>query len=187
LLETLIYANATQATQPGLPSTGSMETLVIFLAIIAIIVARRIARGIYGRRYSTGRVLFLPVFYVLLTLVFVIFLNLGDTDIYYTLLLIPAGAVMGLRIGGGISFFMKNGEVYYRRSPVILIIWLASYVSRILLEVLYPTNRTIAFAVDVVLALTAGLIIGEAVHLIQGRRSFNPAPEKEEDRFVINQ
>jgi len=187
LLEALIYTNATQANQPGLPSTGSMETLVIFLAIIAIIVARRIARGIYGRRYSTGRVLFLPVFYVLLTLVFVIFLNLGDTDIYYTLLLIPAGAVVGLRIGGGISFFMKNGEVYYRRSPAILIIWLASYVSRILLEVLYPTNRTIAFAVDVVLALTAGLIIGEAVHLIQGRRSFNPAPEKEEDRFVINQ
>ena len=75
-----------------------METLVIFLAIIAIIVARRIARGIYGRRYSTGRVLFLPVFYVLLTLVFVIFLNLGDTDIYYTLLLIPAGAVMDQRV-----------------------------------------------------------------------------------------
>ncbi len=178
---------AANAVQPAATPAGSFETLVIFLAIIAIIVARRIIRGIYGRRYSTGRVMFLPVFYVLLTLAFVLFLNLGDTEIYYTLLLIPAGALMGLRIGGGISFFMRNGEVYYRRSPIILIIWLASYVSRILLEILYPTNRTIVFAVDVALALTAGLIIGEAIHIIRGRRDFNPVPEKEEERFVINQ
>lgn len=186
MLETLIHAAAAQTIQPGATSAGSIETLVIFLAIIAIIVARRIVRGVYGRRYSTGRVLFLPVFYVLLTLAFVIFLNIGDTEIYYTLLLIPAGALLGLRIGGGISFFTKNGEVYYKRSPIILVIWLVSYVSRIILEFLYPTNRTIILAVDIVLALTAGLIIGEAVHLIQGRRDFIPAPEVEEDRFVIN-
>ncbi len=174
------------ATQ-GSPNPGSYEGLAIFLAIFVIIIARRIIRGIYGRRYSTGRVLFLPVFYIILTLVFVLFVDSGNHYFYYILLLIPAGLVAGLRFGGGARFFLKNGEVYYKRSPYIMVFWLASYIARIVLLFLYPTNLVVAFAVDAVLAITAGLIVGEAVHLIEGRRAFSPQPEEENERFVINQ
>ncbi len=179
-------AGAFTATQ-GSPIPGSYGDLAIFLAIIALIVVRRIIRGIYGRRYSTGRVLFLPVFYIVLTLAFVLFLDSGNQYFYYILLLIPAGLVAGLRVGGGASFFLKNGEVYYKRSPYIMVFWLVSYIARLILLFLYPTNLEIAFAVDAVLAITAGLIVGEAIHLIEGRKAFKPQMEDENERFVINQ
>lgn len=180
-----IYASALTGPNPN-QNFGSIEELAVILILISLVVVRRIVRGVYGRRYSTGRVLFLPAFYIFLTLVFVIFLNLGDSYIYYTLLLIPAGALAGLRVGGGATFFMKNGEVYYKRSPFILIFWLISYIARLLLDFYFPTNVTVAFAIDVVLALTAGLIVGEAIHLIKGRKDFKPQAQSEEG-FVINQ
>lgn len=174
-------------TTQASPSPGSFEGLAIFLVIIALILVRRIIRGIYGRRYSTGRVLFLPVFYILLTMAFVLFIDLGDRNLYYTLLLMPAGIVIGLRIGGGASFFLKNGEVYYKRSPYIMTVWLASYIARLILLFLYPDNLTIAFAVDAVLSATAGVIVGEAVHLVRGRKAFNAQSENGTEGFVINQ
>ena len=180
-----IVTGSAAQTYPFTPT--SYSGLGIFLVFIVLIVIRRVMRGIYGRRYSTGRVLFLPVFYVVLTLIFVAAFSATDIYAYYTFLLIPAGAIVGWRFGGGVSFFMKNGEVYYKRSPYILVVWLVSYILRVLLEFLFPSNLTIAFGVDAVLAITAGLIIGEAIHLIRGRRSFNQTPPgTEPDNFQLS-
>lgn len=184
----------------GVPSSGQSVTYLGFpsqqagglyftLIFVAVIVALRLYRGIDGRRYSNIRVLRLPVIYSLLTLFTVLAVSLIDNLIIATLAFIPAGAIAGYRFGSNVKFFMKNSSVYYARSPVVMVLWLASFIARYILEFAYPGNLTVILVVDSVLSLTTGLLIGEAVNIMQRRKEFKetaPSAEHELDSFKIN-
>ena len=163
--------------------------ILYFLVFIAIIVTLRLYKGVYGRRYSNARVLRLPVIYTILALISVLILGFIDNVLLLTLAFIPLGFIVAYRFGSNVNFFTRNGEVYYRRSPVIMIIWLVSFLTRYILEILYGNNLQIIMLVDAILSLTTGLIIGEAFHILSRRKEYVPQPseaEKEADNFRIN-
>lgn len=168
------------------PQVGSLYPLLIF---VAIIVALRLYRGINGRIYSTARVLRIPVIYVVLTVVTLLSLSLFDMYTLLTLLFIPVGALLGYRFGTNVKFMVRNNALYYVRSPAIMIIWLASFLARFLLEYLYPGNVNVMLIVDSALTLTTGIFIGEALNVVRKRKEygepkFNSGSEPEE--FKIN-
>lgn len=154
----------------------SIMALVVFMVLIA---ARRIYRGMNGRIYRNSRVFTLPVIYLILTLYSIIPLGFADVNYFYVLILLPLGILLGLRFGGNVTFFKKNNMLFYKRSPFILMFWLASFIVRFSLIFLYPGNTQIFIVVDSVLSLTAGLIIGESIHTLNKRKEFSDASENE--------
>lgn len=169
---------------------GQGSGLLITLGFVSIFIVIRLYRGINGRYYRTATVLRGPVVYVILTLLFVVLLGLIDDLILLTLLFIPAGTFLGYRFGTRTKFFTRGGSVFYSRSPVMMSIWFGSYIVRLVLEVLYPTNLNVMMLVDSALSLTTGLLIGEALNIIKKRKEYVPSASSEQDpndRFIINQ
>ncbi len=175
----LVSPSATPS--PGSPfATGGGSTGYIYLiGFLVFIIFLRIMRGIRGRRFSQGRVLMLPVIYILITLATVIPLELSHPIALISLAGIPAGFVVGYLFGQKVQFFNKNGMLYFKRSPVIMIIWLVSFVIRIVLEFEFTLNFQALFAVDVLLAVTSGLLIGESIHIL---RSHAEHKQKNEEK-----
>lgn len=162
---------ASSASTTGLSSNSdSLYTLVIF---VAIIVTLRLYRGINGRIYSQARVLRAPAIYIILTLLTVIPSGISNIADLGTLILIPVGLIVGYRFGTNVTFFRQNGVVYYKRSQIIMIVWLLSLIIRLVMEILYPASATAILAVNILLTVTTGLIIGEAMNIIKKEREFN--------------
>ena len=138
--------------------------LVIVIALILIrIMYRRIKQGLNGRSFKTFRLFTTPVIYFLL-LLFFIAAFIGNIDyITVVILLCGIGIIPGFIYGEHVSFFEKDGKIFYKRSPYILTIWASGFMVRILLEFLYPSNLEIQFIVDALLAVTLGLIMGESI------------------------
>lgn len=165
---------------------GGIYFIFIF---VVVMVAVRMYRGINGRVYSRTRVLRIPIVYTILTVVTVLSLSLLDMDIVISLALIPVGIIIGLRLGTGVKFVKRNNTLYYVRSPIIMILWLASFIARFLLEYLYPGNLTVMFAVDSALTVTTGIFIGEAINVIRKKNEYGDHAENEDqssDSFRIN-
>ena len=139
----------------------------VFVAIIAIVVVRRLYLSVNGARFSVGRVFRLPVIYIVLTVSFVAFSYL-KSFFFYTI----AGCVvaffalllLGLRYSSDMEFFDRGGELYYKRKPYIMIIWLVALLSRVVLEVVASNFMFAIITVDVLMAASTGLITGEAVN-----------------------
>ena len=145
------------------------------LVFLAIIVTLRLYRGLNGRIYSTSRVLRTPIIYILITLFTVFFSGILNLTLEVTLLLIPLGTLLGYAYGTNVIFFYKNNFLYYKRSPIIMIIWLVSLVIGFAIEVLVPLNFTILLIVDLLLSGTTGVLTGEALNIMKKRKEFNPS------------
>lgn len=142
----------------------------VILVIIALIVIRSSIRAFRGRKYSRARLIRLPALYLILS-VALLLADFPRKPLYYSVvLLIPAGYVLGTRFGTQASFFYRSNVLYFKRSPVIFIIWMCSFLTRISLEFLVPASTTINLAIDSVLSFTAGMILGESVYLLSSRK-----------------
>ncbi|CAC12438.1 hypothetical membrane protein [Thermoplasma acidophilum] len=142
----------------------------VILIIIALIVIRSSIRAFHGRRYSRARLIRLPILYLILS-VALLLVDFPRTPIYYSvMLLIPAGYAMGTRFGTQASFFYRSNVLYFKRSPVIFIIWMCSFLARISLEFFVPASPMINLIIDAVLSFTAGMILGESVYLLSSRK-----------------
>lgn len=161
------------ASQPicSLSATGpagiSPDYEFIIIGVIFLFIAVRVfARGINGMPYRKSYLYRRPFLYTVLT----IYLIIPELYVSYSILLvlaaIPLGFILGDRFGGNITFFNQNSTLYFKRSPVIMIIWLISFGVRLVLEVLYPTVFLYNFIVDLLLAFTDGMVIGEARNVI---------------------
>jgi len=137
--------------------------VVVLLLIVVRIMYRRIKMGIKGRQFKTSRLFITPIIYILL-LIFFMAAFIGNIDyITIVMLLCAAGIIPGFIYGEHVTFFDKNGAIFYKRSPYILTFWAAGFIVRMFLEFVYPSNLTIQFIVDALLAVTLGLIIGESI------------------------
>lgn len=183
MLELINHISTFSSTSPpvGLDTQGN--SLYVFVLIIAVIVTLRLYRGINGRAFSSARVLRTPVIYVILTLITVVPTGITDFADLGTLLLIPVGLVIGYRFGVNVSFFEQNGIVYYKRSQVIMFVWLVSLILRLVMEVIYPTSSTAILIVNILLTVTTGLVIGEAMNIIKKEKEFR---EKNTDNAGIS-
>ncbi len=190
-VETILVASASgQQNLTGFPTGGSIQSLYFLLIFLAIIVTLRIYRGINGRAYSTARVLRVPVIYVVLTLVTVLAVGTFEPVLVATLALIPGGFLLGYRFATKVTFFNINNRVYYKRSPAVLIIWLISFVIRIVLEAAIAPSVTIDFIVDVILCTTTGIFIGEAINVVRMRKNYSGTDNRQpfqDDGIKTNQ
>ena len=187
---TLFWPFVSSATSGSTPNPASqLAGTSFFLVLVALVIARRVLSGVRGRIYSERRVLTIPVIYILLTVLSVVTLGYLHEIILGTLALLPAGVLLGSKFGTKVEFFWKNGTVYYKRSPIVLILWLVSFIVRVLLETIYPGNLNVEIVIDAVLSATAGLLMGEAMNILGKRKQFNEnAPEQSQlEPFIINQ
>ena len=171
LFASMIY-NPYQTFSPSGQNPQSAYSLIFLAVFMALIVVRRVYRGINGRLYRDSRVFMLPAIYLVLTVALTVPIGITNPTYFAVLVLVPLGILIGLRFGGNISFFRKNTLLYYKRSPFILFFWLFSFILRIILEFLYPGNIEALFIVDALLSLTAGMILGESLHTLAKKKEF---------------
>ena len=136
---------------------------LIFIGFILFISSIRVVRG---SKYSEGSVMNRPIFYLIYSIIF----SLASLPDFLSLVLIPfdivAGYLVGKRYGGDVSFFIKNGYLYYKGSIFIYVLWLSFFILRILIEIFYPNNFYAIFIVNNLLLFSTGLLLGEARHII---------------------
>ncbi len=176
-MSTYNYTNST-SLYPGASGAVSTDLLI---AILAIAITVRVYRTAKGTRFSTAGLYMLPAFYLALTAISILELNPPAVDAIIAVVALLAGLLIGLRLAGGVHFFEKNAKVYYKRSPVIMILWLAAYVARFVVEISYPSVSYAGLAVGFLLACTTGLIMGEAFHIRRNYEAYRKkmgAPEQ---------
>ena len=157
---------------------SNIEGIVVFLAIIILIMARRIKSGLNGRRFKMSRIFTMPFIYAILLIFFLGAIGKNVTYIFIVAGLIFPGIIVGFIYGERVKFFEKNSFTYYKRSQFIMVFWLTSYIARIFLYIFYPTNFMANFIVDILLAITLGMIVGESVKLyIKYKEYRSPANE----------
>ncbi|MDE1768893.1 MAG: hypothetical protein KGH62_06045, partial [Candidatus Micrarchaeota archaeon] len=94
-------------------SAGSIDTVLIVLAIIFTL---RIYRIVNGTKFSTIGLYRLPAIYLILAAFSLIALNPSYLDVAIAAVALIVGLLIGLRLAGGVHFFEKSGAVYYKRS-----------------------------------------------------------------------
>jgi FtsH-binding integral membrane protein len=142
-------------------STGisSQIELYYFLIIIALILILRVRRTLNGQRYS-NRIFTLPIIYALILLSFIVTLTIEE--IIIAVVLAVVAIPLGIRLSVNPEFFFRNNVLFFKRSVVLTIIWLAGFIARVFLEIFYSTgDNAINFIITGLLAFTLGLIIGE--------------------------
>jgi hypothetical protein len=158
-------------------SSNNFATLFIVIALILVL---RLYRGMKGRVYRHSRVFRTPILYSLILVFFVLYVEYSHPLFLLTFLFIPVGFILGTRFDFKPKFFYYNKMLYYKRSPIVLIIWLVSFMTRLALEFFYPTNFLANLSIDSLLALTTGVIISEAQSLLKGKKEFTkeyPQPD----------
>lgn len=163
--QVVIAAQSQVTNTAGQDNYATVGFLLVFIALIAF---RRVYRGMHGYPFSTVRLLRTPVVYAILTALISVFLPLDD--IFYMLSAGAIGLVAGFFFGDTATFYNQGGRVFYRRAPVILVIWLAAFIARIVIGLLISGSiyglQTVTLAgviVDLLLAGSTGLLAGETV------------------------
>lgn len=170
-LLSVIFNASTQSTSYT-NGIGNLGSLAFLLIIVAWVAARRIMFAVRGRRFSKRRVLSLPVLYIFLTFLLIVPLEYNYPMALTSLLAIPAGFVVGYMFGKQVKFFNKNGALFFKRSPVVMVIWLVSYAARVILFYEFSSNLQVSFIFDAVLALTAGMLIGESIRILRSHSEY---------------
>ena len=119
--------------------------------------------------------LFRPVLYFIIGLAI---LSYDFSFLPLVLLAIVAGFVVGIRYGGGVTFFFRDGTLYYKRSVLLYVVWLSLFVIRIAFEFFYFDNFYGILIVDNLLMFSSGLLIGEAYHIISKARAITKTTQR---------
>lgn len=163
-----LLASSNQPPQP--PGSSALYSSVLLVVFVIYISYRRLYRGMHGRRYSSTRLLRIPVIYSIITVASSAFMPLEY--VFIAMGVGVAGLAAGIFFGDTANFFEKKSATFYTRSPVIMIIWLAAFISRVAIELYYDTstsfigsagNSPAAIIVNLLLAGSTGLLAGETV------------------------
>jgi hypothetical protein len=163
-----------------IPSISSLSSgqFSIILVVIALYLTFRAYRGFSGMKYNERRVYSTPILYLLITIIGLADVNPTYTDIAASAIALIVGYLVGRRLAGGVKFYEKNNSTYYKRSPLIIIVWLISFLARFAIGYLYPTSLVLAVIVEIVLAGTTGMILGEAHHIINAYKKYAVSGQK---------
>ena len=153
-------------------NTSNAFIFIVILLILARVIYRRLKFGLQGRQFKTFRLFTTPIIYSFLLIFFMAEFEGNMEYILIILLLIFAGTVPGIIYGQQVTFFDRNGMIFYKRSPYITIFWAVAFMLRVGLEFIYPDNTLALFTVDALLAVTLGLIIGESIKTYEKYREF---------------
>ncbi len=147
----------------------------IIIFVIVLIVARRLYSGVNGTKFSLFRVFRLPVLYIALTVILI--LTSAVTKFFYYMLSVSIALffilfVVGLIYSKDMEFFEKEEKLYYKRKPYIMIIWMVTFLARIILEIAASNLIYAIYTVNVLMALSTGLITGEAINTYKSHKNY---------------
>ena len=164
MLDFLLQLNVTAySSYSSIPK----NELVPLIAIIVVFIAIRIYKGFNGIKFGKKTVYRTPILYLIIVLLGLAALNPSYLDVVISLAAIILGIIIGINVSAGVTFFEKDSISYYKRSPIIMIVWLISFLLRLIIEVVLPSSMIIATIIELILSLTTGLIIGEALHIVK--------------------
>ncbi len=170
------------------------EELIIVIAIMIFFIGRMTWRTMKGTKYSVRSIFTRPVIYIILSAFLVLGLLLWQDAL--VVVVAAAGLLIGLVLGKRSNLFEKNGQVMYKRSNEVMILWLVAFVIRISIDLLYDPalssitsneslssilaaatayeSTPLAFGADLLLAFSAGLLLGEAFVLYRNHKAKYP-------------
>ncbi len=173
------FTNSTTGN-PG--NNNIMNYLPVLL--IAFVLFRMIRRGMTGSVYSRSRILRRPAIYIVLTVILGIFLY---SNIYYILMAAVAfvpGLLFGDKFGRLSNVYNKGSTLMYRSNIVVVAIWGASFMARIVIQLLYPTSLEGIFITEVLLSFTSGILFGEAYHIMNKAKEMGVTESPAESQSV---
>ncbi|MEM0200829.1 MAG: hypothetical protein QXD23_00275 [Candidatus Micrarchaeaceae archaeon] len=144
----------------------SLQDIGILLVIVILYIIYRIYKNTKGIQYTQKNIYRGPVIYLILVFLGLLSFNTNYIDFIIVIFSIILGYFIGRKLSVGVKFFEKNGITFYKRSPLILEIWLISFLARFIIEILYPNIFILSLITEIILALTTGLILGEAYHIV---------------------
>ena len=158
---------------------------VILVVLIAGRLILRITRNRKGTKYSVRSIFTLPIIYLIISLFFMIGLSLLEAS--GLLLAIAIGILAGLQLGKHSEIFEHEGKVMYKRSAEVMAIWIVGFLIRIGIDFyanpsLFTGNFSLTsfsayesspllFGADILLAFSAGLLLGEALILYKRHKA----------------
>ncbi len=185
------------------PDSG-LTTAVVFLALIVLILVRRTYRLVRGALYSTARLVGFSVFYSLLFGLFAfttLYAAVGVWGNLALLLVIPYGAVVAGAALVSAPYIRRivrfesraDGRWYYRLPMLVPVLYLGLFLLRFAIELVVfgvtptttvlPTTLStpvlvVLVAVDLLLGVSAGLLIGRSIGVYRafGERAVPPVP-----------
>jgi hypothetical protein len=174
VLET-IFASTPQPSG----NDAAISEYILLIIIFGLLIFRRLKRGIYGRPFSKRRVVMSPLIYGLLLLFFLTELYPHFFHIGIDAIIVIPGIILGLKVGILSKVYENNGILMYKRSSIILIITTVLYLGRIILElVISLVSVEVITIFNGLLAITLGILIGEAFHILRMANEYTPTTEK---------
>ncbi len=173
-------------------STNFLELLIPVIIVLFIVfrLFMRVWNNSKGVKYSIRSLFMLPVIYLILSAYFILGLGLIQSILVVAAILV--GIFVGIKLGEKSEIFEKDGKILYKRSTEVLAIWMVGFVVRIGAEFLtnplftgsagnytnssallsspaYKAyeNGPVILGADILLAFSAGLLLGEAFVLYQ--------------------
>ncbi len=148
-------------------SYSQLNPELTYFLVIGIILVISSFRSLKGRRVRPFRLFLRPLIYILLGAVFLV-----EGFSFIVVVSVISGSLVGFllgdRFGSGAEVFVNAGEIFYRRSPIVLGIWLLSYVGRVFIYQYDGTGSSSIFldvALDFLLFSSAFMLMGESIYV----------------------
>ncbi|WP_393970878.1 hypothetical protein OXIME_001120 [Oxyplasma meridianum] len=142
-----------------------LASLTVFLLLL------RLSRLFLGRKYSIGKVLLVPVIYALLS----VYTYIQVSTLQKELIIVfgVLGLIAGIAYGKKDRFYVKNNVLKYRSSLPFTLIWTLSFLGEIYIYLYNPRLPiSVGFALNIIIAGSAGLILGEAIRIMNSYRIY---------------
>jgi len=150
-----------------------LASLTVFLLLL------RLSRLFLGRKYSLGKVLLIPVLYTILSIY--TYIEVSATQKELIIVFGILGLVAGLIYGKKDRFYVKNNILRYRSSLPFTMLWTLSFLGEIYIYLYDPKLPvSVGLALNVIIAGSAGLILGESMRIINSHRIYMKTPPKQE-------
>ncbi len=153
---------------------------VYILFIVLLFVLLRTRSQAKGRKINAAKIFRRPVLYSLFTLLLLVstptIIALAASLLFWIL-----GYKAGLVFGPKAKVYAENGIIRSKSSNEIFAIWTVSFVARLFIELAFPIPSAPSvvvpnayfwyLAIDLLLAFSAGMLLGEARHIYKMYKS----------------
>ncbi len=149
-----------------------------FLASLTVLLLLlRLSRLFMGRKYSLGKVLLVPVLYALLSIYTYIGVSAAQKELIIVFGII--GLAAGIIYGKKDRFYVKNSVLRYRSSLPFTMLWTLSFLGEIYIYLYNPKLPvSVGLALNIIIAGSAGLILGESLRIINSHRIYMKRPRE---------
>jgi hypothetical protein len=165
---------------PQGPASGG--TFIVFIAILILLIIRRVYRSYSGVRYSEGRTIGYAVFYVAFGSFFSILSFFEGVPLVFAIpyaAILAAAALWSYRLTDRrISFWQGVDGIYFKGGVILYVIYLIGLMARLSIEViafgpslLAPTSTGLLSAEALDATLAADLLMMFGLGLLVGRNA----------------